>query len=146
MVRPLGFEPRPRGEMQKSKIDHRHVCFISAASFPFFVEKVAFTKVSLTGDETDECKNSQLPPLWQNSVPRFLRGKNSRDSKMPKMWQSKSVERRSPSHFFWRCIAALFVQRLRVSVLEAISQLLKFPFFLIVKFLNFSRGRNFEDL
>jgi hypothetical protein len=124
----LGFEPRPQGEMQKSKINHRHVCFNSAASFPFFVEKVVFTKASLAGDETDEWKNSQLPPLWQNSVPRFLRGKNSRDSKMPKMWQSKSVEKRPPSNRNWRGIAALFVPRLRISVFNSVNFILKILF------------------
>ena len=142
MVRPLGFEPRPQGEMQRS---HRHVCFNSAASFPFFVEKVVFTKESLAGDETDEWKNSQLPSLWQNSVPRFLRGKNSRESKMPKMWQYQNVERRETIHTFGY-FSTIFVPRLRVSVLKAISQLLKFLFFLIAKVINFLRGRNFEDL
>jgi hypothetical protein len=118
VVGPLGFEPRPSGEMQRS---HHHVCFISAASFPFFVEKVVFAKASLAGDETNECKNSKLPSLRQNHVTRLLRGQKSRTSKMPKMWQSQNVERRETIHTFGN-VSTLLLPRLRVSVLTVISQ------------------------
>ena len=67
--------------MQKSKINHRHVCFNSAASFPFFVEKVVFTKASLAGDEAHDTRSTKLPLLRAILARRYLERKKSHNSK-----------------------------------------------------------------
>jgi hypothetical protein len=144
VVGPLGFEPRPHGEMQKSKINHRHVCLFSAAFFPFFV----LPKACLSGDETNDTRSTKLPLLRAVLARRDLERKKSNNSKRERQFikqtscdfrkarrsQVSSMRRHQNLEMLQifycqrRRLPTLSMPRLRISIHQTIGNALTFFF------------------
>jgi len=151
---PLGFERGPLGDNQSHQSIHRHFCFFSAASLPFFVGVVSIN-ASLAGVEICESKSSKLSFLRTVLARRDLDGekpdsnrkrcfrtwssksfREARGNQVPSMRQHQSLERFKTIHSKRRRETALFVSRLRISVFKTVNFFLKILFFFFVTILS----------
>jgi hypothetical protein len=127
-----------------NKIIATFACSPQLSSFFLFS-----SEASLLGDEENEREDSKLSPLRQNSITRFLSGKEKRSSEMPSL-QQLSNYKRLETVYASRYNSALFLQRLRDSIFKAINQITKSFFFFKIgfqeQFLTQLWRKDFEDL
>jgi hypothetical protein len=121
VVGPLGFEPRPQGDNQSY---HRHFCFFSATSFPFFfLGNFSPLIASLAGSEINDKK---MPYVWRIHFRRALDRNTQAKTQMPKMRQHKKLERWKTRRYL-RKSSALPMSRLLLPFFREIA--IQFSFF-----------------
>lgn len=145
----MGIEPSKIGYKSLGFGVWRYRCYsFFAASFPFFLVKgFRLCEQDLSGNEIVELKNSKLPSLWKNPIPRFLRRNEKKSSEMPKLRELSNGKRRE-TIYANRCNSALSLQRLRNTIFRTINQIAKQPFFFFNsgfrdQFLILARRRKF---